>query len=141
MFAACPVVYRLGVPATIGTSHFLLEGTDMGFFDQRDAVIGSGVGTRTVRVTDAQCPTLAEAMAGPWDADRSLHVAPQYGLSLWMEGSVLKCCLRAGDSQPRWFATLGGFDCAIERIEEMLKSGKGEWRRPKQEQSCNGKGK
>lgn len=111
----------------------------MGFFEVREHAIGGATGAPCERVSSECCPTLAEAMAGPWDAARSLHVAPQYGLSLWMEGPTLKCCLRAGDSQPRWFATLGDFDCAIERIEEMLRNGKGDWRKPKQECPSNGK--
>lgn len=112
-----------------------------GFFDRRAERIGSGTGARTERVTDAFCPLLCEALQGPWDDEHKRHGYPAYGLSVFMEGPIWKVCLWCDDNQPRWFASFDSSEALLERVEELLKEGKGDWRKPKAQERPRHNGK
>jgi len=98
-----------------------------GFFDRRDAVLARNGFARTQRVEDAACPTLCEALHGRWDESTNRYSAVPYKLSVWMEGTLVKVCLGAGEGQPKWFWSFQGLEAGFESIEKALKDGKGDW--------------
>jgi hypothetical protein len=51
-----------------------------------------------------------------------------------MEGSLVKLSLWSDDNQPTWFWSCKGLDALIERVEQALREGKGDWRKPKSQQ-------
>jgi len=97
------------------------------FFDRRDTVLARNGYARSQIVEDAACPALCEALQGQWDQSAGRYVGPAYKLSLWMEGTLVKVCLGAGDAHPKWFWSFQGLDSGLEVIEKALQEGKGDW--------------
>lgn len=101
------------------------------FFDRRDSVLARNGHARSVLVEDLHCPTLCEALQGRWDAEKGVYTGPAYKLNLWMEGTLVKVCLGAGDGHPKWFWSFSGLDSGLEQVERALLEGKGDWVEPK----------
>lgn len=97
------------------------------FFAQRDSILARNGYARTQRVADDHCPALCEALHGEWDEKAGRYTGPAYKLSLWMEGTLVKVCLGAGDAFPKWFWSFRGLDSGLEQIEAALNSGAGDW--------------
>lgn len=102
-----------------------------GFFERRDAALGLQNGRRGKPCTDPTCPTLCEALQGRWDDSSGVWIGPAYKMSIWMEGTLVKVCLGAGDGFPKWFWSCQGLDAFIEQVERALLEGKGDWVEPK----------
>lgn len=98
-----------------------------GFFARRDSVLARNGFARTQQVCDESCPALCEALQGQWDTAAGRYTGPAYKLSLWMEGTLVKVCLGAGDAHPKWFWSFQGLDSGLETIEKALQEGKGDW--------------
>jgi len=101
------------------------------FFDRRDEVLARNGYARTQLVQDDHCPALCEALHGKWDANAGRYGGVAYKLSLWMEGTLVKVCLGAGEGHPKWFWSFKGLDAAMEQIEAALNSGAGDWVEPR----------
>ncbi len=80
---------------------------------------------------DEHCPWLAAALQGRWDEEHGCLIGVQFRLSVKAEGPNYLVSLWGGDQHDRWFWTCHSLDCLIERVEEALKAGKGDWRPPK----------
>lgn len=102
-----------------------------GFFARRDEVLARNGYARTEKVDDSSCPALCEALHGQWDENTHCYSGPPYKLSLWMEGTLVKVCLGAGEGHPKWFWSFKGLDAGLEQIEAALNSGAGDWVEPK----------
>jgi hypothetical protein len=102
-----------------------------GFFARRDRALGLNNGRRGKPCSDPACPTLCEALQGRWDDAQGVWLGPAYKLSVWMEGTLVKVCLGAGDGFPKWFWSFTGLEAALEQVEQALLGGKGDWVEPK----------
>jgi len=102
-----------------------------GFFSRRDEAMGQNGGSVQAPVTDDHCPLLSEALQGCWDTEHRCYLGPAYKLSIWLEGSYVKFCLGAGDNFPKFFSSFQGLEAGLEKVEECLRLGKGDWRAAK----------
>ena len=75
-------------------------------------------------------PALYELMALAKRDDRYRAGAR---LSLFCEDGCLKASIWDPDTSMVWFATLEGFQGALEAIEGMLAAGRGEWRQRREQ--------
>lgn len=101
------------------------------FFSRRDNVLARNGFARSQLVSDSHCPALCEALHGEWSEEHKRYVGPAYKLTLWMEGTLVKVCLGAGDEHPKWFWSFESLDSGLERLEQALQEGKGDWVEPK----------
>jgi len=97
----------------------------------RNETIGGSTGAPGRRFTDDHCPSLFDLMAGQWDPERKIHLGVRYRLKITVEGSLVKVNLWAHQNAPQWFWSFTGLEAGMEKINEALEKGMGDWRNPK----------
>jgi hypothetical protein len=102
-----------------------------GFFDRRDAAVGASNGRPSKPVLDAAFPLLSEALSGRWDDAQGVFLGSPYKLTIWLEGSLVKVCLGAGDNFPKFYTSFQGLDDLAAKLEANLQSETGNWAKAK----------
>jgi hypothetical protein len=101
------------------------------FHDLRTSKMGERNGSSSCPFRDEYLPVLAEAFAGLVDPETKATLEPPRSLLFWTEGLMVKCCLGAGENWDKWFWSFQGLDAGLEKVEEALRSGKGDWVDPR----------
>jgi len=85
----------------------------------------------TAALVDDFCPLLAEALSGCVCKDTRAVLEPPRKLILWAEGRLVKVCLGAGDEHDKWFWSFHGLEAGLEKVEDALAKGQGDWVDPR----------
>jgi len=82
-----------------------------------------------------ELPTLSQLMCGVPTKDGKDWEVPPHSLTVFVEGSLVKCVIGAGDSEPKYFGTISSLASGFHGVEKSLTTGNGEWKPPKASKS------
>lgn len=100
------------------------------FNDWKNSVSGRNGSGVVEPYTSESLPLLGEALSGVYNPSTKVWESQPHTLTIWLEGTLVKFCLSAGDSHPKFFSSFQGLDSGLEEVEKCLGEKRGDWKQP-----------
>jgi hypothetical protein len=104
-------------------------------FSARNAAKGGGVFGISSAGDFEELPLLSKFLCGLVGKDGKSWEIPPHSLTVFVEGSVVKCVIGSGDDEPKFFGTISSLASGFQGVETALKTQTGEWKPPKSSKS------